>query len=106
MIATNRITVIADLLLWVLNKPTKIPLGISFLPDLIQIITTHVKHKVPFEIVSMKDDLLEYLILCNIIPKFKQKYYNHLKVQNNHFYNKTKNYQLIIYYDKFYFDFQ
>ena len=76
MIATNRITVIADLLLWVLNKPTKIPLGISFLPDLIQIITTHVKHKIPFEIVSMKDDLLEYLILCNIIPKFKQKYYN------------------------------
>ena len=76
MIEANRITVIADLLLWVLNKPTKIPLGISFLPDLIQIITTHVKHKIPFEIVSMKDDLLEYLILCNIIPKFKQKYHN------------------------------
>ena len=44
MIVTNRISVIADLLLWVLNKPTKIPLGISFLSDLISIIIVHVKH--------------------------------------------------------------
>ena len=76
MIVTNRISVIADLLLWVLNKPTKIPLGISFLPDLIGIITIHIKHRIPFEYLSMKDDTLEYLFLSNIPIKFKQKYYN------------------------------
>ena len=76
MIVTNRISVIADLLLWVLNKPTKIPLGISFLPDLIGIITIHIKHRIPFEYLSMKDDTLEYLFLSNIPIKFKLKYYN------------------------------
>jgi hypothetical protein len=74
MVVTNRMTVIADLLLWVLNKPTKIPLGISFLPDLIYLITIHIKHRIPFEHLSMKDDFLEYLFLSNILVKFKQKY--------------------------------
>ena len=74
MIATNRISIIADLLLWVLNKPTKIPLGISFLPDLIQIITVHIKHRISFECLLMKEDLLEYLLLSNIVGKFKAKY--------------------------------
>ena len=76
MLVTNRISIIADLLLWVLNKPTKIPLGLSFLPDLIQILIIHIKHRIPFEALSMKEDLLEYLLLSNIIIKFKQKYYN------------------------------
>ena len=74
MIVTNRISIIADLLLWVLNKPTKIPLGISFLPDLIQIITVHIKHRIAFECLLMKEDLLEYLLLSNIVGKFKAKY--------------------------------
>jgi hypothetical protein len=74
MVVTNRMTVISDLLLWVLNKPSKIPLGISFLPDLIYIITIHIKHRIPFEHLSMKDDFLEYLFLSNILTKFKQKY--------------------------------
>ena len=74
MIVTNRISIIADLLLWVLNKPTKIPLGISFLPDLIQIITVHIKHRIAFECLRMKEDLLEYLLLSNIVGKFKAKY--------------------------------
>ena len=74
MIVTNRISIIADLLLWVLNKPTKIPLGISFLPDLIQIITLHIKHRIAFEGLRMKEDLLEYLLLSNIVGKFKSKY--------------------------------
>ena len=76
MIVTNRISVIADLLLWVLNKPTKIPLGISFLSDLISIIIVHVKHRIPFEYLYMKVDTLEYLLLSNIPIKFKQKYYS------------------------------
>jgi hypothetical protein len=74
MVVTNRMSVIADLLLWVLNKPSKIPLGISFLPDLIYLITMHIKHRIPFEYLSMKDDFLEYLFLSNILIKFKQKY--------------------------------
>ena len=74
MIVTNRVSVLADLLLWVLNKPSKIPLGISFLPDLIQIITIHIKHRIAFECLLMKEDLLEYLLLSNIVMKFKQKY--------------------------------
>ena len=74
MIVTNRISIMADLLLWVLNKPTKIPLGISFLPDLIQIITLHIKHRIAFECLRMKEDLLEYLLLSNIVGKFKSKY--------------------------------
>jgi hypothetical protein len=74
MIVTNRLSTIVDLLLWVLNKPSKIPLGISFLPDLIYIITIHIKHRIPFEHLSMKDDLLEYIFLSNILLKFRQKY--------------------------------
>jgi hypothetical protein len=74
MIVTNRISIVADLLLWVLNKPTKIPLGISFLPDLIQIITVHIKHRIAFESLLMKEYLLEYLLLSNIVGKFKAKY--------------------------------
>jgi hypothetical protein len=74
MLVTNRLSVIADLLLWVLNKPSKIPLGISFLPDLIYLITIHIKHRIPFEHLSMKDDFLEYLFLSNILVKFRQKY--------------------------------
>jgi hypothetical protein len=74
MLVTNRVTALIDLLLWVLNKPTKIPLGISFLPDLIYLITVHIKHRLPFEYLTMKDDFLEYLFLSNVLVKFKQKY--------------------------------
>jgi hypothetical protein len=74
MVVTNRMSVIVDLLLWVLNKPSKLPLGISFLPDLIYLITIHIKHRIPFEYLSMKDDFLEYLFISNILIKFKQKY--------------------------------
>jgi hypothetical protein len=74
MVVTNRISVVADLLLWVLNKPTKIPLGISFLPDTIYLITVHIKHRIPFEYLSMKDDFLEYMFISNILVKFRQKY--------------------------------
>jgi hypothetical protein len=74
MIVTNRLSVLADLLLWVLNKPTKIPLGISFLPDLIYLITIHIKHRIPFEYLMLKDDFLEYLFVSNILVKFRQKY--------------------------------
>ena len=74
MIVTNRISIIADLLSWILNKPSKLPLGISFLPELIQIIIVHIKHRIAFECLSMKNDLLEYLLLSNIVEKFKDKY--------------------------------
>lgn len=59
MIVTNRLSVLVDLLLWILNKPTKIPMGIPFLPDLIYLITVHIKHRIPFEILAMKDDFIE-----------------------------------------------
>ncbi len=74
MVVTNRVSTIVDLLLWVLNKPSKIPLGISFLPDLIYLITIHIKHRIPFEYLSMKDDFLEYLFVSNILVKFRQKF--------------------------------
>jgi hypothetical protein len=74
MVVTNRMSVVSDLLLWVLNKPSKIPLGISFLPDLIHLLIIHIKHRIPFEYLSMKDELVEYLFLSNILVKFKQKY--------------------------------
>lgn len=74
MVVTNRMSFIVDLLLWVLNKPSKLPLGISFLPDLIYLITIHVKHRIPFEYLSMKDDFIEYLFISNILIKFKQKF--------------------------------
>jgi len=82
LIVTNRLSVLLDFLIWVFNKPTKIPLGITFLPDLIYIITIHIKHRIPFEYLAMKDDFLEYILifiiryafLCNILVKFKAKY--------------------------------
>jgi hypothetical protein len=74
MVVTNRLSVIVDLLMWILNKPSKIPLGISFLPDLIYLITIHIKHRIPFEHLPMKDDFIELILLSNVLVKFKQKY--------------------------------
>ncbi len=74
LIMTNRITICVDLLLWVLNKPSKIPLGIGFLPDLVYLITISLKHKIPYEYQSMKDDLVEYILYSGLLLKLKQKY--------------------------------
>ena len=74
LIATNRLTVMIDLLLWILNKPSKIPLAVSFLPDLLYLLRIHIKHNVPYEYLMLKNDFLEYAMLSNVTVKFKQKF--------------------------------
>jgi hypothetical protein len=76
IIITNKITICVDLLLWVLNKPTKIPLAIGFLPDLVYLINISLKHRLPYEFQVMKDDLIDYILYSNILVKLKQKYFS------------------------------
>ena len=74
LIVTNKITVCVDLLLWLLNKPSKLPLALSFLPELVNLITITLKHRLPFEYSVMKDDLIEYIVYSTLLNKLKSKY--------------------------------
>lgn len=74
LIITNKITICVDLLLWLLNKPTKLPLGISFLPDLVYLINISLKHRLPYEYSVMKEELVEYVLYSNLLLKLKMKY--------------------------------
>lgn len=73
-VLTNKVFVCVDLLLWVLNKPSKIPLGIGFLPDLVSLIIISLKHKLPYEYNAVKGDIVEYILYSNLLFKLKSKY--------------------------------
>ena len=73
MIQTNRLMPLLDLFLWVLNRPTQIFFGIEFLPSLVQIITSHLRHRVPFECQQMKELYIDYIISSGITSKLKVK---------------------------------
>ena len=74
LIMTNRICICVDLLLWILNYPSKIPLGIGFLPDLVYLIIVSLRHKIPYEYQSIKDDLIDYILYSGLLFKLKLKY--------------------------------
>ena len=49
MLQTNRLMPLIELFNWCLNRSTEIFFGIDFLPNLCHILTTHLRHRVPFE---------------------------------------------------------
>lgn len=63
-----------ELLNWCLNRPTQLFFGISFLPQLFQIITLHIKHRTPFECIQSKEYLIEILLCSNLMIKIKNKF--------------------------------
>lgn len=74
MLLTNRILPLVDLLSWCMNRPTQIFFGISFLPQLFNLITLHLKHRTPFECHHIKEQLTEVLICSTLMPKIKNKF--------------------------------
>jgi hypothetical protein len=49
MLQTNRLMPLIELFNWCLNRSTEIFFGIDFLPNLFNILTTHLRHRVPYE---------------------------------------------------------
>ena len=59
---TNRLMPLIDLFAWCLNRQTELFFGIEFMPTLFHILTTHLKHRVPFECQQIKELTVDYLI--------------------------------------------
>ena len=74
MLQTNRIIPLMDLLIWCMNRPTQLFFGISFLPQLYQLITIHIKHRVPYECLQSKEYLIEMFYCSSILMKIKLKF--------------------------------
>lgn len=74
MLSTNRVTALTDLLIWCMNRTNLNFFGISFLPSLCSVITTCLKHRVPYEHQHMKELLLDYLACSSIGMKLKLKF--------------------------------
>ena len=73
MIQTNRLMPLIDLLSWCLNRQTELFFGIEFMPGLFQTITTHLKHRVPYECQMLKEHMTDLLISSSIPAKLKNK---------------------------------
>jgi len=71
---TNRFTVIIDLLMWCLNKPTKFIYSLGFAPGLFQIAIILLKHRLNTESRDFKESVVEYVFCCGFLQKIKQKF--------------------------------
>lgn len=78
IISTNKIVSIVELLLWFLkmnrNGNQYSFFGITFLPQLFEIITLCVKHRVGYQVQSMKQLYLEYILCSSLLVKLNQKF--------------------------------
>lgn len=74
MITTNRILPLIDLLSWCLNRPTKYVYSLVFVPNLFQILTMHLKHRLSADFAMLRDDVIEYIFCSGFILKLKQKF--------------------------------
>ena len=83
MIQTNRVLPLIDLLSWCLNRQTELFFGIEFMPGLFQTITTHLKHRVPYECQLLKEHMIDLLISSQIPLKLKSKLAIVKSIQNN-----------------------
>lgn len=64
-----------ELINWCINRTTQVFFGIDFLPALFQILTVHIRHRVPFECQAIKESFIDLLISSTITQKLKQKHY-------------------------------
>ena len=58
---TNRTSILIDLLIWCLNRPTKFIYSLNFVPTLFHILIMLIKHRLPSEYSNFKEDLVEFL---------------------------------------------
>ena len=73
MIVTNRMIPLADLVCWLLAKPPKMVVELTYLPQLFHLLTTHLKHRLATEYRHFRDYYVEYLLNCGLLPKLNQK---------------------------------
>lgn len=74
MMVTDRLISLADLVNWILGKSPKVISGMTYLPQLFHILTTHLKHRLPSEYRHYRDMYVEYLMCCGLLGKLKQKF--------------------------------
>lgn len=74
MLQTNRLMPLIELFNWTLNRSTEVFFGIDFLPNLFNILTSHLRHRVPFECQQLKELTVDYLISSTITAKLKAKH--------------------------------
>ncbi len=66
MYQTNRLMPLLELFNWCINRTTQVFFGIDFLPALFQILTMHIRHRVPFECQAIKESFIDLLISSTI----------------------------------------
>lgn len=74
MLQTNRLMPLIELFNWCLNRSTEIFFGIDFLPNLFNILSSHLRHRVPYECQHIKELTVDYLISSTITAKLKTKH--------------------------------
>ena len=74
MLTTNRILPLIDLLSWCLIKPAQYVYSLEFVPSLLQLISSHIKHRVKPENLAQRDQIVEYIFCSGFLNKIKQKF--------------------------------
>lgn len=78
MLSTNRIPTLVELLIWFLKfKSATQPqffFGVIFIPQLFEVLTICVKHRVSYHTAGMKELLIEYILCSNLLVKLNQKF--------------------------------
>lgn len=74
MVLTNRLVPLVDLLAWCLNRPTKFVYSLAFVPQLFNLLSLHLKHRLSIENAHYREDLIEYIFCCGLPPKLQQKF--------------------------------
>ena len=59
MLSTNRILLLTDLLIWTLNKPMPQFFASTYAPQLLEVITICIKHRISYENQQMKALFIE-----------------------------------------------
>ena len=74
LLSTSKILLLTDLLIWTLNKPMHLFFGSTYVPQLLEVITICIKHRVSYENQQMKALMLEWILWSPIISKLKLKF--------------------------------
>lgn len=74
MLSTNRVIILTDLLIWMINKPMHMFFGCNFIPQLFEVITICLKHKAPYGHIQMKALLIDLILCSPILRRLKSKF--------------------------------
>jgi len=74
MLTTNRVIPLVDLLLWSWNNASKYIYCLNYIPQLFHLVGFLLKHKIPDGKERYTDPVIEYIIYCGLLIRFKQRF--------------------------------